>query len=284
MMRSLYSGVSGLNANKQYMEAIGDNIANVNTPGFKSSSPSFANVLNQTTNIVSSNVNSGFSGNEIGNGVAVVGLRFDWTQGPLQSTGNATDLSINGGGFFRVADDTDMFYTRAGDFSFDKDGNLINLSGMNVQGFNVLANGSPDPAAPYAPEDISIDLDQWESITVDNNGLFYGVDSTLPNTDPNYGQPQALYQVSLYEFANINGLGKMSDNLWRQTADSGDAVLGVPGNGDFGNVISSTLEISNVDLATEFVNMITAQRAFQANSRVITTSDEMLAELINIKR
>lgn len=76
----------------------------------------------------------------------------------------------------------------------------------------------------------------------------------------------------------------MSNNLWRQTADSGDATLGVPGNGDFGNVISSTLEISNVDLATEFVNMITAQRAFQANSRVITTSDEMLAELINIKR
>jgi flagellar hook protein FlgE len=284
MMRSLYSGVTGLNANKQYMETIGDNIANVNTPGFKSSSPSFANVLNQTTNIVSSNVNSGFSGNEIGNGVAVVGLRFDWTQGPLQSTGNATDLSINGGGFFRVADDTESFYTRAGDFSFDKDGNLITLSGMNVQGFNILTNGDPDPAAPYAPENISIDLDQWESITVDNNGLFYGVDSTLPDTDPNYGQPQALYQVSLYEFANINGLGKMSNNLWRQTADSGDAVLGVPGDGDFGNVISSTLEISNVDLATEFVNMITAQRAFQANSRVITTSDEMLAELINIKR
>ncbi len=284
MMRSLYSGVTGLNANKQYLESIGDNIANVNTPGFKSSTLSFANVLNQTTNIVSSNVNSGFSGNEIGNGVAVVGLRFDWTQGPLQSTGNATDLSINGGGFFRVADDTETYYTRAGDFSFDKDGNLITLSGMNVQGFNILANGEPDPAAPYAPEDISIDLDQWESITVDNNGIFYGVDSTLPETDPNYGQPQALYQVSLYEFANINGLGKMSNNLWRQTADSGDAVLGVPGNGDFGNVISSTLEISNVDLATEFVNMITAQRAFQANTRVITTSDEMLAELINIKR
>ena len=279
MMRSLYSGVTGLNANKKYMETIGDNIANVNTPGFKSSTPSFANVLNQTTNIVTSNVNSGFSGNEIGNGVAVVGLRFDWTQGPLQSTGNATDLSINGGGFFGVSDGTEMFYTRAGDFSFDKDGNLITLSGMNVQGFDLLNGNNPPIAGTDDPQDIYIDLTQWESISVDNNGTFYGIESANPDNGP-----QALWQVSLYEFANINGLGKMSDNLWRQTADSGDAVVGVPGDGDYGNVISSTLEISNVDLATEFVNMITAQRAFQANSRVITTSDEMLAELINIKR
>ncbi len=287
MMRSLYSGVTGLNANKESMEAIGDNIANVNTPGFKSSSLSFANILNQTTDVVSSAVNSGFSGNEIGNGVQVLGVKFDWAQGPLQSTGNATDMAINGNGFFSVKDDVKTYYTRAGDFSFDKDGNLLSRTGKKVQGFMLEGLGGtalPLPDPPPTPVDITIDLDRWESITVQDNGTLYGVDGNLSAGDANFGVPQPLYQTALYKFKNINGLAKLSGNLWQETADSGTATVGVPATGDYGSVISNSLEISNVDLATEFVNMITAQRAFQANSRVITTSDEMLNELVNIKR
>lgn len=284
MMRSLYSGVTGLNANKESMEAIGDNIANVNTPGFKSSSLSFANILNQTTDVVSSAVNSGFSGNEIGNGVQVLGVKFDWAQGPLQSTGNATDMAINGTGFFSVKDSVKTYYTRAGDFSFDKDGNLLSRTGKNVQGFRLsgMAGGTapPLPFPPgVAPENINIPLADWQNITVQDNGTIYGVSTAAPTSDP-----VPLYQVSLYKFQNINGLAKLSGNLWQETADSGTPTLGAPATSDFGSVISNSLEISNVDLATEFVNMITAQRAFQANSRVITTSDEMLNELVNIKR
>ena len=140
----------------------------------------------------------------------------------------------------------------------------------------------PDP--PPDPVDIMIDLDIYKNVNVADDGIFYGVDSTIAPGAAGYGELVPLYQVSLAEFNNNNELGKLGNNLWAETIDSGAAVHGVPGTGDLGNVSPGTLEISNVDLATEFVNMIVAQRAFQANSRVITTSDEMLQELISIKR
>lgn len=280
MMGSLYSGITGLKANQQAMNVIGDNVANSNTPGFKSGYLSFANIVNQT---IAMNT-SGFTPNEIGNGVQVTNVNFNWNQGSQEATGNNTDLSISGVGFFIVqnADDS-YFYTRAGNFSFDKDGNLVTPSGHNVQGYNLLTNPVlPDP--PPDPEDIVIDLETYKNVNVADDGIFYGIDSTIAEGQAGYGELVPLFQVSLAEFNNNNELGKLGNNLWAETIDSGAAEHGVPGTGDLGNVSPGTLEISNVDLATEFVNMIVAQRAFQANSRVITTSDEMLQELISIKR
>ena len=279
MIGSLYSGITGLNANKEAMNVIGDNVANTNTPGFKSASLSFANIVNQTIAVT-----GGFSPNQIGNGVQISGVNYNWNQGSQQATGNNTDLSISGGGFFIVNDaDDNAYYTRAGNFRFDKDGQLVNPSGYIAQGYDLVANPVlPDP--PPDPVDIVIDLDQYENINVDNDGIFYGIDSTIAEGAPGYGEMVPLFQVSLGEFKNNNELGKLGQNLWAETIESGAVTHGIPGNGNLGNVTPGSLEISNVDLATEFVNMIVAQRAFQANSRVITTSDEMLQELISIKR
>lgn len=279
MIGSLYSGISGLNANKEAMNVIGDNVANSNTPGFKSASLSFANIVNQSIAVT-----GGFSPNQIGNGVQITGVNYNWNQGSQQATGNNTDLSISGGGFFIVNDaDDNAYYTRAGNFRFDKDGQLVNPSGYIAQGYDLVANPVlPDP--PPDPVDIVIDLDQYENINVDNDGIFYGIDSTIAEGAPGYGEMVSLFQVSLGDFKNNNALGKLGQNLWAETIESGAVTHGIPGDGNFGNVTPGSLEISNVDLATEFVNMIVAQRAFQANSRVITTSDEMLQELISIKR
>ncbi|MBW1940716.1 MAG: flagellar hook-basal body complex protein, partial [Deltaproteobacteria bacterium] len=129
MIGSLYAGVSGLKANTDAMSVIGDNIANVNTTGFKGSDSSFANVLNQSM--------GGGSGSQIGSGVTMSGVRPDWTQGTMETTGNATDLAISGSGFFIVSDDKGAsYYTRAGEFNFDKDGNLVNPDGLFVQGYD----------------------------------------------------------------------------------------------------------------------------------------------------
>jgi len=278
MMGSLYSGITGLSANKEKMNVIGDNIANTNTPGFKSASLSFANIVNSAVN------SGGFSPNQIGNGVQIAGVNYNWAQGSQEATGNGTDLSISGDGFFIVNDDDgNAFYTRAGNFSFDKDGYLVNPSGYFAQGYDLIANPVlPDP--PPDPVDIVIDLDRYKSINVDNDGIFNGIDSTIPAGDPGYGEMVPLFQVSLAEFSNNNELTKLGGNLWAETVESGASIHGIPGSGNLGTVTAGSLEISNVDLATEFVNMIVAQRAFQANSRVITTSDEMLQELVQIKR
>ena len=280
MMGSLYSGITGLRANKEAMNVIGDNIANSNTPGFKSARLSFANVLNQT---IARNTGD-FSHNQIGNGVQIARVNYSWLQGSQETTGNMTDLSISGNGFFIVNDsDGSSYYTRAGNFGFDKDGQLVNPFGYITQGYDLIANPVlPDP--PPDPVNITIDLDRYKNIYVDQEGIFYGIDSTIAEGDPGYGEQVALYQVSLAEFKNITDLGKLGENLWAATSGSGVASHGTPGSGNFGDVTPGTLELSNVDLATEFVNMIVAQRAFQANSRVITTSDEMLQELISIKR
>ncbi|MBW2100591.1 MAG: flagellar hook-basal body complex protein, partial [Deltaproteobacteria bacterium] len=129
MIGSLYAGVSGLKANTDAMSVIGDNIANVNTTGFKSSDSSFANVLNQSM--------GGGSGSQIGSGVTMTGVRPDWTQGTMETTGNATDLAISWSGFFIVSDDKGAsYYTRAGEFNFDKDSNLVNPDGLFVQGYD----------------------------------------------------------------------------------------------------------------------------------------------------
>jgi flagellar hook protein FlgE len=505
MIGSLFAGISGLNANTTAMSIIGDNIANVNTTSFKSNRAAFANILSQSL--------EGASGSEIGRGVQFIGSTALWTQGTLENTTSPTDLSINGKGFFMVADENgSTYYTRAGQFEFDKDGNLVNPDGLVVQGYTIdptsgalgsigditVTSGSIPPR-PTDEMSVNLNLDadavrpaaavgdlgsellitaeegvagnitvnlvgggaagaetavlsngfmtvtiqdgvstqaqiaaaissnaaiascvpdnagnawtlgagndtvdltggvnaetysttvtvydslgspvpltvnftktstgsRWDwaasvpgstgtcaasgtigfttngeldpaasgvtNPVVDITGLTSGaadlaiewdfIDNGASNgtitgyaspSDTTYGSQNGyppgilqstsideegfvtgvysnglltpLYQIVLADFLSYQGLDGMGDNLYSESLASGEALLGTPGNGRLGALSPNTLEMSNVDLATEFVKMITTQRAFQANSRVITTSDEILAELINLKR
>jgi flagellar hook protein FlgE len=279
MIGSLYTGISGLNANSSAMTAIGDNIANVNTTAFKSTTVNFANVLNQSLN--------GFTGDELGAGVEVHGLSANWDQGSLEDTSNPTDLAINGEGFFILHDRTtgaNEYYTRAGQFTFNLNGYLVNPSGFYLQGYDYAgAAALPDPLPN--PVDIQVtNLDKYRNIEVSSEGILTGV--WVGDTDAVHtaGTRENLFKVALADFPNIWGLAKMGGNLYSETVESGPAVKGEPKTLSLGTIAPQQLEMSNVDLARCFVDMIKTQRAFQANSRVISSSDEILQELINLKR
>lgn len=394
------------------MSVIGDNIANVDTTGFKTSRVSFANIFSSSLNR---------TGLEIGRGVVLNGVNPQWEAGSLENTNSATDLSVNGTGMFIVNDPaTDIsFYTRAGQFEWDQDGNLTTLDGFIAQGYTIatdgtvgtidnisMPNGTSEPNATenftfglnlnsdaedadtftssittyntlgsevtldvvfeyddtntrwdwtvdvdpttascattgYIGFDTDGNLDtaattatnvdadgnpviqitgldgaadmdlSWtyldstgasdgsvtgfssdstktaqsqdgypsgnlQSVSVDEDGYFTGVYSN--------GSMIPFAQLALADFASYSGLSKMGSNLYAESLNSGQALVAPPNTASLGSVAPSTLEMSNVDLATEFVEMITTQRAYQANSKIITTSDEILQELINLKR
>jgi|APFre7841882724_1041349.scaffolds.fasta_scaffold28436_1 flagellar hook protein FlgE len=410
MIASLYAGISGLSANATAMTVIGDNIANVNTTAFKGNRSHFANIL--STSLGGEAATAG-----VGRGVEFWGVNAQWTQGSIENSSSATDLAINGKGFFMVQDPSGSnFYTRAGNFTFDKNGYLVNPDGLKLQGYAIDASGNvgsitdiyipgerispPSPTTEFnfdinlnsgaaagdtyttaqtmydslgnaipvtftftrqaaaqtwtvtgsiptsagtgvtfggnasmnivfdangnmtAPAaDVAVNLaltngatplaTTWtmldatgvslgditgyasesgttfqyqdgypagslRSISVDETGV---VTATYSN-----GEMTPMFQAALVDFPSYDGLAKMGRNLYAESIASGQALPGVAGTGRLGSVAPSSLEMSNVDLAEEFVKMITTQRAFQANSRVITSSDEILQELINIKR
>jgi len=410
MIASLYAGISGLSAQATAMTVIGDNIANVNTTAFKSNSSHFANILSNSLGGESATAG-------VGRGVEFWGASAQWTQGSLENSANSTDLAINGKGFFMVEDLTgSRFYTRAGSFSFDKEGYLVNPDGLKLQGYQLDRNGNIGSitdiyvpgeriSPPSATTEFNFDINLsstavagdtyttsqtvYDSLgnavpmtltftrqaaartwavtgsipTTSGTGMTFGgaastnivfdasgamitpaadvtVALALTNgaTTPlslnwdfyngavshgdvtgfssasgttfqyqdgypagslrsigvseegivtatySNGEMTPLFQVSLVDFPSYDGLTKMGRNLYAESINSGQALPGVVGNGRLGSIAPSSLEMSNVDLAQEFVKMITTQRAFQANSRVITSSDEILQELINIKR
>ncbi|AEE96059.1 flagellar basal body rod protein FlgG [Mahella australiensis] len=265
MMRSMFSGVSGLRAHQTRMDVIGNNIANVNTVGFKSSRVTFQDVFNQTIKTGSApNVLGGTNPQQIGLGAAVGAIDVLHTPGGIERTDNPLDLAINGDGFFVVNDGTADYYTRAGNFHLDADGNLVTPDGMYVQ----TAGGG----------NIIIDPTLYVSIVIDKTGQISGIQAD--------GTVDTLDIVGLAKFVNPGGLEKIGQNMYRETISSGPPATGIvqPGQDGTGYLTPGALEMSNVDLSRELTDMIITQRGFQANSRVITTSDEMLQELVNLKR
>jgi flagellar hook protein FlgE len=410
MIASLYAGISGLSANATAMTVIGDNIANVNTTAFKSNRSHFANIL--STSLGGESATAG-----VGRGVEFWGVNAQWTQGSIENSSSATDLAINGKGFFMVQDASGSnFYSRAGNFTFDKNGYLVNPDGLQLQGYAIDAAGNIGSitdiyipgeriSPPVATTEFNFDINlnsaavagdtyttaqtmydslgnaipvtftftrqaaaqTWNvtgsipstagtgvtfdgnasmDIVFDDTGIMTApaadvtVDLALTNgasplsttwtmldgsgasfgditgyasesgTTFQYqdgypagslrgisvdeagvvtatysnGEMTPMFQIALVDFPSYDGLTKMGRNLYAESIASGQALPGVAGTGRLGSVAPSSLEMSNVDLAEEFVKMITTQRAFQANSRVITSSDEILQELINIKR
>jgi flagellar hook protein FlgE len=268
MIKSLFSGITALQANTEAMGVIGDNIANVSTSGFKGSRMDFANLLSQSV--------GGFTGQEVGSGVTVQKLSRDWTQGSVQTAASVTDLAINGNGFFVVkgtGDDAETYYTRAGMFHFDKEGYLVDNNGYRVQGFE-----GEDTEGDL--DDIKIDIEDGEipGIEIDNSGLI-----TMFTADSPEGEPAG--RVAVATFPCNWGLAAMDKNLYKQTNLSGEPITeGAAGTKGKGLISSYSLEMSNVDLAKEFGKMITIQRSFQAAAKVITASDEVLQHLLSIKR
>ena len=282
MLRSLFAGISGLRVNQAMLDVTGNNIANANTIGFKGSTTVFQDTLSQMlTGASGANANNGGTNPiQIGLGVQLAGTSTNFGQGSAQSTGRATDLMIQGDGMFVVRDGNEELYTRAGAFTFDETGDLVTLNGNRVQGYALDAAGNPTGGL------IDVTLDTAAlglPAGVDLTSYSIGADGVLRGSFSD-GVQRDMAQLAIADFANPMGLEKVGETSFRVSANSGPAQLGVAGQARRGTLVGGSLEMSNVDLAAEFTNLILAQRGFQASSRVITTSDQVLEDLVNIKR
>ena len=313
MLKSLYSGVSGMRAQQTKMDVIANNIANVSTTGFKSGRVRFEDMISQinTSAQGASNNRGGVNVQQIGMGVQVSGTDTIMTSGTLQATGRTLDFGIQNGenSFFMVRSEREegtIQYTRDGGFFRDNEGGLVTATGMRVLGSsgnapNIISDNNNvafemadevedleplvitekffvdgDTMRPATADDNPANVISLESYSVDDSGMIIGSYSD--------GNSYQLGRIALTSFNNPDGLEKQGGNLYNGTANSGTPILGSPGEEGFGMVRSGFLEMSNVDLANEFTDMIVTSRAYQANSRAITTSDEMLQELLNLKR
>ncbi|NUP75484.1 MAG: flagellar hook protein FlgE [Sinomonas sp.] len=391
MLRSLYSGISGLRAHQTMLDVTGNNIANVNTVGFKGSSAEFQDTLSQLTQGASGPQaeTGGTNPAQIGLGVKVAAVTTNFNQGSAQTTGKATDMMISGDGFFITSRGGQQLYTRAGSFGFDASGRLVAPDGGLLQGWTADASGAVNAGSPIGnivlsptatipavattratfdgnlpsdaaagtalerdlrvfdgngvPRDLAVTFTRtasgWNVSGADANGssgsgaltftngaltsggtltvggisvdlstvtgyagmttvaatgqngsasgtlesFTLGGDGSLIGAFSN-GLKQTVGRIALAKFTNPAGLEKTGDSSYTGTANSGTAQIGQAGDPGFGSLAGGALEMSNVDLSQEFTNLIVAQRGFQANARIITTSDQVLQELVDLKR
>ena len=341
MMRSLYSGVSGLKNHQTRMDVIGNNIANVNTVGFKTSRVVFQDIFSQTSKsgsrdlyvdldpTIQRNI-GGTNPVQIGLGVKLATVDVLHTQAPITRTDNPFDVFIQGDGMFIVQDiNENYYYTRGGNFYLDDEGFLVTAHGYFVMGYTydlkvVTYDFDPDnPELPDTPVPASVEVDKERGLlgaTPDDDGVLPVLNKIrlrVPNdendpTDPdavstvdnpffvdlvgfsvgNNGDvnvvinniSQTIAYLGIAMFSNFGGLDKAGNSLYRESPSSGQAVIGMALENGSGSTVGGGLEMANVDLANEFTDMIITQRGFQANSRVITVSDTLLEELINLKR
>ena len=284
MLRSLFAGISGLRVNQTMLDVTGNNIANANTVGFKASTTVFQDTLSQMLTAAggANTARGGTNPIQVGLGVQVAGTSTNYNQGSTQTTGRATDLMIQGDGMFVVHKNHEDLYTRAGSFSFDETGTLVNPTGGRVQGYALDASGNPTGGLV----DITLDTSSLTpplAAGVQMTSYNIGGDGKLRAVFSDESQRE-LSQLAMANFNNPMGLEKVGETSFRESANSGSAQLGIPGQGMNGDIEGGAVEMSNVDLAEEFTNLILAQRGFQASSKVITTSDQVLEDLVNIKR
>lgn len=279
MLRSMYSGISGMKNFQTKLDVIGNNIANVNTYGFKKGRVIFKDLISQNISGASAPIaaanRGGVNPKQVGLGSQMAAIDTLHTAGSLQTTGRVLDLAISGDGYFVVGnpDGTNLSYTRAGNFYLDSAGDLVNSDGLYVLGSTAAtAQGA---ATIASPKKINIPTTA-QSMSISKNGTITYIDVA--------GALQTAGQIVMAKFPNTGGLEKTGSNLFKNTTNSGNPVYDYGTASGIGSVESGQLEMSNVDLSEEFTEMITAQRGFQANTRIITTSDEILQELVNLKR
>lgn len=260
MMRSLWTAATGMVAQQTHIDTLSNNLANVNTTGFKKSRAEFEDLMYQTLQIAGTQTENGGRlpvGMQIGMGVRPVTVHKFFTQGDFENTGNTLDIAIEGEGFFRVDMNGEDVYTRAGAFKLDNDGRVVTAGGYALQ---------PEFTVPA----------ETVSLVITETGNIAALDKD--------GSALAEANIDLYRFQNSAGLTAIGNNMYRESEASGDAVAGTPGDENFGTLAQGFLEGSNVEMVDEMVGLIVGQRAYEINSKAITTSDAMLQTAINIKR
>lgn len=338
MLRSLYSGISGMKVNQTKLDVIGNNLANVSTTAFKGSRVNFSTTISQTLGSASAASDSlgGVNGKQIGLGAQIASIDKIMSQGSMQSTSRSLDVAVDGSGYFMVATgpaltgdakdsitivnngvgtmpaNSSVAYTRDGSFVLDNEGNLLTSKGYRVLGFamksgvnggnnvdNIDANGNvlyvesnnkteaiddklvslkiPDKVVKNNGDKVAV-----KSFNISADGLITGVLET--------GEITALGQIAMSSFKNEVGLTDIGNNMYEPSGSSGAAIISSGKNSanrnssGYGDILQGYLEMSGVDMAEQFTDMIVATKAFQAAGKTITTGDEILSEIINLKR
>jgi flagellar hook protein FlgE len=274
LINSLTSGISALDSFQQGLGVIGNNIANVNTTSFKAGSISYANSFSNTLQAATPGTDT--QAMQVGTGVQVAGINTDFSQGTMVQTGNVTDLAVSGNGYFVVKNPSNSATsaTRDGSFSFNASGNLIDAQGDQVldsAGAAISISNCKSAAGA------SITYGNTSSVTIGTDGTVTAYDAS--------GTAYTGQKIGLLSVTNQSKLMSLGNNLYDFSATGATLAsnLGAAGSGSLGSVQSGRLEQSNVDLTTQFGDMITAQRSFEAASRVITVSDTVLNTIVNLK-
>ncbi len=262
MMRALWSAASGMTAQELNVDTIANNLANVNTVGYKKQRAEFQDLMYDTLREAGSAAAEGVelpTGIQVGLGTRTAATRKLFQQGTFQETGNPLDMVIEGDGFFQVLlPNGTVAFTRAGAFKIDSEGNVVTSDGFPLE-----------PPLVIPPDTTSISV---------------GNDGTVSATTADADQPQEIGQLELARFANPAGLRNLGHSLLGATAASGEAITGSPSMDGLGGISQGVLEMSNVKVVEEMVNMITAQRAYEANSQAIRIADQMLEIANNTRR
>ncbi len=262
MIRALYTAATGMMAQQTQIDTTSNNIANVNTIGYKKQRAEFADLMYQTMEYAGTATSlntSSPTGIEVGLGVRPTAITKEFTQGNFKETGNNLDMAITGNGFFQVElPDGTTAYTRNGAFKLDADGNIVNSDGYKL---------IPQIVVPSDTTAISI-----------------GTDGTVSVLQAGQTQMSQIGQIQLANFINPAGLHSLGNNNYINTSASGDAIVGTPGLNGIGEIREGFVEMSNVQLVEEMTDLITGQRAYEANSKAIITSDQMLQTVNQLKR
>jgi flagellar basal-body rod protein FlgG len=262
MLRSLYTAATGMRAQEMNIDVISNNLANVNTTGYKKGRAEFQDLMYQIVvepGAPTSQTTNNPSGIQVGLGVKTAAVQKMHQQGDLISTNGQLDVAVEGEGFFQIVrPDGTINYTRSGSFQLDQNGLVVTADGYALE-----------PAITVPPDTLSVTI---------------GQDGTVSVRQPGSAQPAQLGQITGVRFPNKSGLRSVGKNLYEETLSSGQPVVGIFGEQGFGVLAQGFLESSNVSVVEQVVSMITAQRAYEANSKGIQTSDEMLSQAINLKR
>ncbi len=338
MLRSLYSGISGMKVNQTKLDVIGNNLANVSTTAFKGSRVNFSTTISQTLGSASAASDSlgGVNGKQVGLGAQIASIDKIMSQGSMQSTSRSLDVAVDGSGYFMVATgpaltggNTDaitikdngvenmpannsLAYTRDGSFVLDNEGNLLTSKGYRVLGFamksgtnggNNVDNIDDDGNVLYVESNNKTEAmdDKLVSLKIPDkvikNGVKVAVKSFNISADGlitgvlETGEITALGQIAMSSFKNEVGLTDIGNNMYEPSGSSGAAIISSGKNSTagrnssgYGDILQGYLEMSGVDMAEQFTDMIVATKAFQAAGKTITTGDEILSEIINLKR
>jgi flagellar basal-body rod protein FlgG len=261
-MRALWTAATGMQAQQLTLDVVANNLANVQTPGFKRSRIDFQDLVYETLQAPGAASAEGQeipSGFQVGHGSRAVATQRLFIKGDLQQTGNALDLAIEGEGFFQIQlPNGDTAYSRAGTFKKDSQGRMVTSDGFTIE-----------PAITIPANALSITV---------------GVDGIVTVTLPGQSQPQQVGNIQLARFVNPAGLVAQGRNLFMPTQASGDATTGTGGQDGFGTLLQGFVEGSNVNVVEEMVGLITSQRAYEINSRAIRTADEMMQTANNLVR